>query len=716
MSSISIDFPCIQNLASADIEFFKPWEFLPKVPKFKNKRLYKEWLAQESAGHCLYSGFLGVIPSLRVQQDANPIHSIHALVADYDAEISDDDIESMLDRAEEFTPNWVHTTPSGGARLVWVLSRPVLVASQPILQKTLKSAAKAMDLRGLLPGFDLQNAFLNATIYYDVGRDWIPVEGTKPLKAELVEGWMLKNSDGVKWGGEEIPYDILEAKLQEQFPGRWDGPFVEGARGVRFWDALADNPTAAIVRPTGMQCFTGPSGFVTWEKIFGNAFVSQFTAAKLGEVVEGIWYDGKTYWYQSADEKWEGRAEREMVRFFKVDRELSGDKEKGQDATEVEHALHSVDQHKRVAGAAPFVYLPAGMIEFMGKRVLNTARVKVVQPAKRVEDWGDRFPWLAEFFESFFDTEEQCLFFMCWLKRFYCSALEGSPRQGQALFIAGEAGRGKTLLSNKIISGLVGGHQDAAKFLLGESDFNKELFHHGLWAIDDATPGDNLGDHKRFSSLLKKVTANTSFEYHAKFHDSVMVEWTGRVIITGNLDAESLRILPDLDVSILDKIMLFKASEVNRIFPDKKDLEEIIDRELPYLAAWLVAFDPPAECLSDKPRYGVKSYHHPELRLAAGESTDATVLGEILESFIAERIKNKEPVPWTGTATALMQDILLDDVLKSMIGRNSVKWLSIQLGKLEAQQKNVYARRINGRKIYFLEAPGILKNGAKSHP
>jgi len=628
---------------------------------------------------------------------------MHAIVADYDSQISGEDLESMLDRAKDNAPNWVHTTPSGGARLIWTLDRPVLIASPAILQKTLRAIAKSLDLRGLLPGFDLQDAFMNASIYYDVGRDWIEITNHKPMKASFVEGLILKSSEGVKWAGEEIPLDVIERKMQEDFPGRWDGPFVEGARGVRFWDALADNPSAAIVRPTGMQCFTGPLGFVPWSKIFGPGFVEQFTTTQLGEVVEDVWYDGRIYWYQSSDGKWEPRAEKEMSRYLKVEKELSADK--GRDATfsEVEQALHMIDQHRRVAGAAPFIFRLPGMIEYMGERVLNTAQVRVLQPASGVKDWGDKFPWICEFLENFFDSEEQLLFFISWLKRFYCSALEGMPNQGQALFIAGESGQGKTLLSNRIVSGLMGGHQDASKFLLGESDFNKKLFHRGLWTIDDATPGDSVSDHKKFSSLLKKVTANTSFEYHAKFQDSAMVEWSGRVIVTGNVDAESLRILPDLDTSILDKIMLFKVATINKKFPESKTLQSIIDKELPFLGAYLLEFETPKECDGGSQRYGIASYHHPELRLAAGESTDATVLGEILESFMQAREKSGEPIPWVGTATALMQDILLDDVLRSMIGRNSVKWLGIQLGKLESQGKKVTSRRLHGKKVYTIQ-------------
>jgi hypothetical protein len=449
-----------------------------------------------------------------------------------------------------------------------------------------------------------------------------------------------------------------------------------------------------------MQCFTGPSGFVPWSKIFGSKFVDQYTVERLGDIVDGIWYDGASYWYESADGKWESRSEREMSRWLKVEKGLSGEKEKNATFSEVDHALYTIDQHKRVIGAAPFVYLSAGMIEFMGKRVLNTARVKPLPPAPPVDDWAHGFPWIASFLEKFFSCEDQLMHFLSWLKRFYVSALEGTPKQGQALFIAGEPGQGKTLLSNRIISGLVGGHQDAARFLLGASSFNKELFHHGLWTVDDATPGDNAADHKKFSSLLKKVTANTTFEYHAKFQDSVMVEWTGRVIITGNLDAESLRILPDLDTSILDKIMLFKAATIDKKFPDRHELQSTINRELPYLGAWLTEYQIAEEYSGETQRYGVKSYHHPELRHAAGESTDAAVLDEILDSFLDQRKKSGEPIPWSGTATQLMQDIFVDDILKGIVGRNSARWFGINLGKLEAQGRGVSSKRSNGKKIY----------------
>jgi hypothetical protein len=694
-----IEFPCISNLESQDVFMSCPWEFSPRVPKFPAKKVYKAWLAQDSTQHLLYCPAIGTIPGLRVNRESNPIHSVIALVADYDYEALESDLENMLERAGVNAPEWVHTTPSGGTRLVWTLDRPVLVASGQILVKSLRMAAKSMGLKALLPGFDFEDAFLNPAIYYDVGREWIHVEGSRQLSASLVEGWMLKCSEAVKWAGEEIPLDAIKAEMERKHPGKWTGPFELGSRGLRFWDPIADNETAAIVRPTGMQCFTGPKGFVTWAEIFGRAFVEQFTTTRLSEIVDGVWYDGTHYWYASADGKWEPRAEKEMSRWLKVEQGLSADKEKNATFSEVENALHVIDQHRRVAGAAPFLYMPPGMIEFMNNRVINTARVKALKPAERICDWGEHFPWIATFLEEFFDPDDQLISFLAWLKRFYEGALEGAPVQGQAVFIAGPVGQGKTMLSNLIISGLVGGHMDATKFLLGGTEFNKNLFHSGLWTIDDATPGDSPSDHKKFSSMLKKITANTTFEYRAMFNDGTMVEWAGRVMITGNLDAESLRILPDLDISILDKIMLFKAASRDKEFPSKYELRDIVRKELPFFASYLCAFETPEE-LVGKSRYGIHSYHHGDLRLAAGESTDAAVLEEILHSFIEERIRNREPIPFEGSATNLMQQLLLDDVLKSMIGRNSIRWLGMQLGKLEAQGRGVTSSRPGGRKLY----------------
>ena len=44
------------------------------------------------------------------------------------------------------------------------------------------------------------------------------------------------------------PIGRVAEEVEKRFPGRWPGAFEIGARGPRFWDDTASNPTAAIVR------------------------------------------------------------------------------------------------------------------------------------------------------------------------------------------------------------------------------------------------------------------------------------------------------------------------------------------------------------------------------------------------------------------------------------------------------------------------------------
>jgi hypothetical protein len=676
-----MQFPCLQNLAATDVDQVVPWEFDARPWPTDNANAYKTWRKQPTTEHLFFSGFIGQAPTIRVSEQ-NPPREVVALVADYDAAISDEELERGITRAEKYySPALAHRTPlSGGVRLIWRLERPLLLPSYDVAKRFLKYAAKMLHLKALLPGFDEQ-AGENPNLYYDVGHTWCEVADAQIPWVEAA-GWLVKVSDKAKWTGDVIPIEILAAEVADRFPGRWQGDFVEGARGVRFWDPTADNPTAAIVRPTGMQCFTGLEPFVPWSQIFGRGFVERVSAREMGKVLEDLFYDGTDYWRKGDEGAWVPMSEREMARHLKVRLGLSAEKIEGRTHSEVEEALQVIGEKARIVGVAPFVYLPQGVLEFQGERVLNISNVRVCTPAEDSGEFGEFFPWIGTFLQELFDPWEQLEFMLAWLKRFYTSARDGKLVQGQAVFVAGDTGRGKTFFSNRIVGGLMGGHADASQFLLGRTSFNKNLFHRGLWTVDDATPGDNAGDHKTFSSMIKRVTANNQFEYHAKFKDSAMVSWFGRVIVTGNLDADSLRILPDLDTSILDKLLLFKTGARVSHFPDRHELEMTVTRELPHLAAWLLAWEPPAHVLDPDPRYGVARYHHPFLRQSAGDSSDVSTVRELLQKHIEETGKDLE-----DTSVGLLQRLLIDETTRMILGGvgNRARWMAIQLGKLEAR-------------------------------
>jgi hypothetical protein len=678
-----MNLPCLTNLSKTDIHECVPWEFIPTPFSTSDKNAYKNWRKQPGTEHLFYSGIVGQAPTIRVSEN-NPPYEIRALIADYDAEIGEAAFDSGLGQCEKFyVPTLVHRTPlSGGVRLIWALERPLLMPSYDVAKRFLKSAAKHLHAKALLAGYD-DAAFENPNLYYDVGHSW-QNGGGAPIPWAEACGWLVKVSEKAKWSGDVIAIETLAAEVQDRFPGRWQGEFVEGARGCRFWDPTADNPTAAIIRPTGMQCFTGIEPFVPWSAIFGRGFVEKVSSRKLGEMLEGVYYDGDNYWIQTPAGKWEAHAEREMSRHLKVFNGLSGDRIEGKTYSEVDEALHLIGQNCRVNGVAPFIFQPPGPIDFMGEKVLNICNVKVLKPADELGEWGENFPWLGKFLKDLFDPEDQLNYMLAWLKRFYCSAKEGKLLQGQAVFLAGDTGRGKTFFSNRIVGSLVGGHADASQYLMGKTSFNKDLFHKPFWTVDDALPGDNNQDHKAFSTMIKRVTANNMFEFHAKFRDACQVFWSGRVMVTGNLDADSLRILPDLDTSILDKLLLFKAAPRVCHFPEKHELEDIVRRELPHFASWLVNWTPPENVLDKDPRYGIARYHHPFLKQAAGESGDPATVRELTQKYLESHNLDM----FEGTAIDLIAELLSVESTRMMLagsGTNRARWLSIQLGKLEAK-------------------------------
>ena len=124
------------------------------------------------------------------------------------------------------------------------------------------------------------------------------------------------------------------------------------------------------------------------------------------------------------------------------------------------------------------------------------------------ETWGEGFPWIAAFLERFFGDEHMQLpYFLSWLARAYQGALRRKPTRGQAIYIAGGAGSGKSFLSSRIIAPLFGGRSEATDYLTGQSRFNKDLFGSGIWYVDDATPLMDSRTHERYSAMIKKMAS-----------------------------------------------------------------------------------------------------------------------------------------------------------------------------------------------------------------
>jgi len=679
----------IPNLSSSRTKNCTPWNTATSAPP------KTDW-NNPTVDHCFYSGLEGLIQSARIDSKNNPAVFLHWFVADYDGQIDQHMRDTVIDRCCDFKPQYLCRTFSGGARLLWKLETPFPLHRNDLTAKFMRHVKKKLKLSKILVGLDAE-AFEDPCKYYEAGTDWVHLSGDVIPSAFIMQ-WAIESTHNYAWNklGDPIPIDRVATEVEKQYPGRWHGEFAVGVRGFRFWDSSADNQTAAVIRESGMQCFTGSQAFVPWSAILGRQFVAQFEADRVGGAVAEVYFDGREYWTSLPNKQWQAYNKSDIALHLKVERGLSAAVPRGSSYSEVDQALHRIQKQQYIACAAPLVHRPKGIVYLNGFRVLNTSSVEMFQPSEDTQvDPSRDFPWLSSYFQTLFDPVEQLDYFYAWLRRWYSSALDGRMLPGQASFFAGVPNTGKTLLSTGILSRIFGGHIDASSFLSGEDNFNSHLFNSAVWAVDDVVPLTDTKTHLRFSALIKKMAANRTFSVREKYRVDKLIEWNGRVVVTCNTDPESIRILPDVDLSNRDKINLFRVADRDT-FTFPRNVADIIQTELPFFLRWLLNWTPPNHVLGDS-RYGVQTYCEASLFEAARHSSSAYSFLEVLLKFFEGQVSDV----WTGSATELLSAMLNDDDgLAGIAAKYTTRQVGRELSKLSSQGYPLTQQRTGAKRIW----------------
>ena len=272
--------------------------------------------------------------------------------------------------------------------------------------------------------------------------------------------------------------------------------------------------------------------------------------------------------------------------------------------------MEHISTNNRVSGQMPFVYCKDSIVRRKGKLYINSSVVKCHPMSDSPVAWGQGFPFIANWIDSFFYSNYQKALWLSWLHHFYKNSFEGKPRAGQCLFVAGGTGKGKTLMNYRLVGEMMGGHTDIASYVTGEDNFNENLFQVGYGTVDDQLATSDRRAHLRYTALLKKLVANNVLYMRAMFKGAVDVDWCGRLSVTMNEDPESMRMLPDLDINNKDKVLILRCSPTEIKFPP--DIETVIKQEMPYFCRYVYDFSIPDACKGSA-RFGVKSYIDPHL-------------------------------------------------------------------------------------------------------
>ena len=708
----------IPNLSSAQVtKLEKPQDYksAKSVTDFANKQEFRKWCSDFATQHMFISGYEGVAANIRVTYDkGNPPFMLHHIIVDYDAPISVDTPQFLAAKPQsEFRPSWLVRTYSDNARLVFDLEKPLMVSTKEQVKKFMTRVVKELRLVKWLAGLEAE-AVGDPAKYYEIGKQWTKLEGVC-IPADFAMLWLYEASrnmvleTGVPQ--HKVPLEVVAKEVNERFPGRWAGRFEEGCRGIRFWDPVADNSSSAIVRPDGMQCFTGPEPFVSWRKLFGSAFVDAFEADKIAPILDMAAYDGRVFWVNE-NSNWNFKSTSDFSQAMRL-KGFHSDKRGGAAYSEVDQVEYAIKTQRRVTRAVPLLFMKQGIVRLDGETVLNLSVVRPEEPAPPFTvgkaTWADgphNFSWtwkiLSNLFHDDSNPEEgvrQLNHFLAWFKYFYCNSLAGSPKPGHAVFVVGPKNKGKTLIFKHTFGPAMGADpKDATQHLVNGDRWTNQLATSPFMIIDDSEAASDYKTWVKFTSRLKKYVANAQMVFDQKFRDAGQIPWFGRIVALANDDSESLRVIPNMDVNTKDKILLFKASPLRMQFPVREDLEAALAKERPFFLRFIVDWEYPEETLNGDHRFGVTHYQHPDLLEESLQQGHAGVVLELLATLIETYKGNhKDMHNWVGTATVLFAELAGTNpgAMKELGPRS----LAIALGVLAKNGYNVMKSRDEGSRI-----------------
>lgn len=691
----------IPNLSASQVSKIKPWELDFELPEFKNSNDYKSWAARPTTKYNAYSTAEGVDPNQRVSTQ-NPAQYLHGVCVDWDATFTDEQFEEIVRRLIdcEYPVNYISRSYNGGIHAVWFFEDKIFLHGPKSNVRFLKRLAKEMKLDGrdaLARGFDGGN--FERQHYLLHGSDWRPVSPNARISTSLINYWQYEESKSSDFTGQgpSIPLDVVFEEVKKVWPDhQWPGEFVDGSRGPTFWDPGGQHKSvnSAIVRDTGMQVFNMPKGFYTWAEILSPGFVQEFEVGRIGEAIKDYWTDGRNYFIEDGRGGFYINSKEDALLDLQCRYNLGSRPGRHENVSESRRALHMIHSNKRVDAGIPFCFTKSKIVKHENGVYFNTAKIRPIAPADDSGSWGENFPTIAAWMEHMLG-EEQLKYELAWLAYAYANAYAGVPKRGHAHFLVGPPNCGKTLYNSVILGGLLGGGIKASDYLTGKEDWTEHLFEFGAWLVDDEAPTASSAMHTAFTARLKEHTANDTFLIKGKFKKSGRAYWRGRISITLNSDPVSMQLLPDLDMSIKDKLMIF---ECNDGFPFTWETKGEAMKELPAFARWLLDYEVPSEMIDL--RFGVKAFLNENVQLLASADSRYSHIIELIQMF-RKTLKDEY---WDGTCSELLvvlaandnNRVLLKDLNSKRLGWGLKHMLSKGFSFIERSAKEQYGWKIAG--------------------
>ena len=165
---------------------------------------------------------------------------------------------------------------------------------------------------------------------------------------------------------------------------------------------------------------------------------------------------------------------------------------------------------------------------------------------------------------------------------------------------------------------------------------------------------------------------------HGKFKKAFTAWPKWRCSVSCNMEEENLAMLPPLDGSLRDKLMLFKMNAPK--FPVDmstregwQEWDEIVKREMPGFARFVDNYDTGDISLD---RYGVQPWHDSSILNNEAETSVESIFLQILthDLRVHPDVVNDEEAKWSGTAVELKRILESDVCPSSRQTRQLLSW------------------------------------------
>lgn len=330
---------------------------------------------------------------------------------------------------------------------------------------------------------------------------------------------------------------------------------------------------------------------------------------------------------------------------------------------ELDRLMH--DDSVRFAG--PIAGWPRGILTMNEKRVLVTSGYHLPMPGP------GGCPTILSILENMFG-KAQTLRLIFWIQVGRRRILTRLWHPLVAIALIGPKNSCKSWVQSGVIHRAFGGRSGRpAQFMQGITPFNGDLIGAEHLSFEDETHRRDATARRHFGESLKSMLFCRDIQCHPKFGQPIVLNPYWALSISLNDDPEHLQVLPQIDDSLSDKILLLRCVRAPRPVPDgvneTKWLGSVLDREMPAFLRLVDGLSIEAYPEFHDSRTVVAGWQNPDLTgIIQGLSVELQFLSLIDDCLFDEKVI---PSTWSGTAEALSR-VLRD----SKYGREVEKILS----------------------------------------